>query len=50
MKGRYLNTVFSQILVISDRKGLWSLVSQSSVKAHLIAKLNIELIPHIVVE
>lgn len=41
MQGRYLNTVFSQILVISGFKGLRSLVSQSSVRAYLIVKLNI---------
>ena len=41
MQGRYLNTVFSQILVISVLKGLRRFVSQCSVGAYLIVKLNI---------
>ena len=41
MQGRYLNTVFSQILVISVLKGLRRFVSKSSVRAHPIVKLNI---------
>lgn len=38
---RYLNTVFSQILVISGFKGLRRLISQCPVRAYLIVKLNI---------
>ena len=41
IQGRYLNTVFSQILVISVLKGLRRFVFQSSVRAHPIVKLNI---------